>query len=363
MLREQRLSDPQGAPPQTYEMAGNLLFDPTLYPLESTSHSDSKPINIPTFSSSDHRFNFESLEEYNRSGRNSPSNNPYTPSYGGSFNSYGSAQDHDFGGRAQQHHSPNLAMIDNMNFGEETEYDHRDYDALDDANAMFLLQHNDSGLDTESYGYQSQQQQQTFSHEHREYSVPSPASSNGVLDDIGRSPGNLSIGLHSPAFPSNGELPLDMGPLSFDNSSGDPPAIPSWASSIQNVDDGGHQPGSPSGPQFFHTAPSPPAFPPPSPTTKPQSPPQLVIPDTQTRNSQNATSLMPPSMPGVPSFDSHQRNAMGGHPLIHIVPSTPVSGGGAAGTTTGGFQDVLENLTGRRSSASTGGQAPSQGKW
>ncbi|KZT23083.1 hypothetical protein NEOLEDRAFT_568359 [Neolentinus lepideus HHB14362 ss-1] len=73
------------------------------------------------------------------------------------------------------------------------------------------------------------------------------------------------------------------------------------------------------------------------PPNKPQSPPQLLIPD----QSPNLPSGL--GMPTINAPDG-EGGGMGGGPQLHIVPATPVSGGGV-GTVVNGFQETLESLS------------------
>ncbi|TFK49693.1 hypothetical protein OE88DRAFT_1736685 [Heliocybe sulcata] len=72
------------------------------------------------------------------------------------------------------------------------------------------------------------------------------------------------------------------------------------------------------------------------PPNKPQSPPQLLIPDQS------------PNMPtglGMPTINAPDGEGGGmGGPQLHIVPATPVSGGGV-GAVVNGFQETLESLS------------------
>ncbi|KAF8145403.1 hypothetical protein K438DRAFT_1630147 [Mycena galopus ATCC 62051] len=68
---------------------------------------------------------------------------------------------------------------------------------------------------------------------------------------------------------------------------------------------------------------------------KAQSPPRLLMPDAA-GDGNNAGGLAPPTI-NAPEGD-------GLGPRLHIVPATPVSGGGAAGPQAVPFQTSLETL-------------------
>lgn len=72
-----------------------------------------------------------------------------------------------------------------------------------------------------------------------------------------------------------------------------------------------------------------------SPPRKPQSPPQLLIPD-------SSPSLFPQEAPMINAPDGDGGFVSSG-PQLHIVPATPVSGGGAASQAVP-FQSTLETL-------------------
>ncbi|KAF8839531.1 hypothetical protein BDN67DRAFT_905442 [Paxillus ammoniavirescens] len=75
-----------------------------------------------------------------------------------------------------------------------------------------------------------------------------------------------------------------------------------------------------------------------SPPGKPQSPPQLLIPDSSPSN----RPMFPqePPMINAPEGDG---GFVSSGPQLHIVPATPVSGGGAASQAVP-FQSTLETL-------------------
>ncbi|KAH7915597.1 hypothetical protein BJ138DRAFT_17571 [Hygrophoropsis aurantiaca] len=75
-----------------------------------------------------------------------------------------------------------------------------------------------------------------------------------------------------------------------------------------------------------------------SPPRKPQSPPQLMIPDTNGSSSRPMFQQEPPLI-NAPEGDG----GFSSGPQLHIVPATPVSGGGAASQAVP-FQSTLETL-------------------
>jgi hypothetical protein len=75
-----------------------------------------------------------------------------------------------------------------------------------------------------------------------------------------------------------------------------------------------------------------------SPPNKPQSPPQLVIPGSPSGNN-----MYPQSSPPVINAPDGDGGLIGEGPQLHIVPATPVSGGGGASQPVP-FQTTLETL-------------------
>jgi hypothetical protein len=74
-----------------------------------------------------------------------------------------------------------------------------------------------------------------------------------------------------------------------------------------------------------------------SPPNKPQSPPQLVIPASP------SGTMYPQSSPPVINAPDGDGGLMGEGPQLHIVPATPVSGGGGTSQPVP-FQTTLETL-------------------
>lgn len=76
-----------------------------------------------------------------------------------------------------------------------------------------------------------------------------------------------------------------------------------------------------------------------SPPNKPQSPPQLVIPDSGSPSG----NMFPQSSPPAINAPDGDGGLMGTGPQLHIVPATPVSGGGGTSQPVP-FQNTLETL-------------------
>lgn len=76
-----------------------------------------------------------------------------------------------------------------------------------------------------------------------------------------------------------------------------------------------------------------------SPPNKPQSPPQLLIPD----SGSSSGSMFPQGSPPVINAPDGDGGLMGQGPQLHIVPATPVSGGGGTSQAVP-FQTSLETL-------------------
>ncbi|EGN99282.1 hypothetical protein SERLA73DRAFT_54118 [Serpula lacrymans var. lacrymans S7.3] len=77
-----------------------------------------------------------------------------------------------------------------------------------------------------------------------------------------------------------------------------------------------------------------------SPPRKPQSPPQLLIPDSASPSSRH---LFPHSDPPIINAPDGDGGFVNSGPQLHIVPATPVSGGGATSHTVP-FQNTLDTL-------------------
>jgi hypothetical protein len=75
-----------------------------------------------------------------------------------------------------------------------------------------------------------------------------------------------------------------------------------------------------------------------SPPHKPQSPPQLMIPDSGSPPSSYAQ--VPPTI-NAPSGDG---GMMASGPQLHIVPATPITGGGEEASAAVPFQHTMETL-------------------
>jgi len=86
-----------------------------------------------------------------------------------------------------------------------------------------------------------------------------------------------------------------------------------------------------------------------TPPHKPHSPPQLVIPDSSNASSGNVFGSSPPVI-NAPDGDG---GLMGAGPQLHIVPATPISGGGGTSQPVP-FQSTLETL--HQAGASSGQQ-------
>ncbi|KAI0081004.1 hypothetical protein K474DRAFT_1559135, partial [Panus rudis PR-1116 ss-1] len=138
----------------------------------------------------------------------------------------------------------------------------------------------------------------TFDHQSpHQFDHSSPASSNGIEDGRRSRASSTSSYMHpnSPRL----DLPRNFEGLRFDS--------PQW------------QPGT------LADRHSPPQ-------QKPPSPPQLVIPDTTS----------PPATSPPPIINAPEGDGMGSGPQLHIVPATPVSGGGGTVANVP-FQTTLAN--------------------
>ncbi|EPQ52533.1 hypothetical protein GLOTRDRAFT_140250, partial [Gloeophyllum trabeum ATCC 11539] len=170
-----------------------------------------------------------------------------------------------------------------------------------------------------------------FDYDPRDYDGPGGGTGGGLLlfgTDFGSSLESGGNEVSVAVTP-----PMDQGsPHSFDHSS---PASSygegnrSRASSVSSQGHHHQQFDSFQQSMMYDQRPSPPP-------NKPQSPPQLLIPE--------GSPNMPAGM-GMPTINAPDGEGGGmGGPQLHIVPATPVSGGGV-GTAVNGFQETLENLS------------------
>lgn len=236
-----------------------------------------------------------------------PNSNPYTPSYNGSFNSWGS-HSVSWGGRENS---------DPMNMYEDADF------LMDDASSSRRQrdeEYNPSQYDGDIVGEMDD--------------VPSTTSFNGARGNGGPqlsfTPAAEPFAApqeHSPAF-SGASASSPGSDIDLNNTSN----TRSRASSISSVPRSNPSVSPPTGiSRTFSTAlsfdsPGNPTFavashPPSSPGIKPQSPPALVIPDDG--------GLAPPQNPHVassPSPSTARPGLSAPGVSIHIVPSTPIGG-------------------------------------
>lgn len=274
---------------------------PTEFDYQSTSPS-TKPHNIGTTSA---------FDTYEFNGFKSPPF-PHTSSYNGSY------QNSPYSGHSELSFDPDGP--ENVGFGEELnglmaareEYDPSEYDP---PNSSALLMFDGEFLDPNgapvsvSVTPAPLNQHSPLSFDH------SSPSSNG--DGAPRSRTSSVSSNHKPQIHAGSSPRLDMAhsfeKLHFES--------PHWQANHLPVD----------------RATSPPK--------KPQSPPQLLIPD----SSPSMFSQEPPLI-NAPEGDG---GFMTSGPQLHIVPATPVSGGGAASQSVP-FQSTLETL--HQGSTQTGSQ-------
>ncbi|KAI0636004.1 hypothetical protein C8Q77DRAFT_608028 [Trametes polyzona] len=229
-----------------------------------------------------------------------PSHFPHTPSYNGSYQNspYSNLSD--------------LPPIDGVNdsLGLQDnpsgisiieEYDPSEYDVPSSGGPLILDEHYMNGthvsvsLTPPLNDYSSPN---AFDH-------PSPASSNGAEDD-GHSHASSNSSYMHPSSPRPDISQTFQDSLSFRS--------PAWPPSSLPPDDRRSPP-----------------------LNKPQSPPQLVIPDT---TSPGGVGVDSPPIINAPDGDG---GLIGSGPTLQIVPATPVSGGGGAAQAAP-FRDPLANL-------------------
>ena len=215
---------------------------------------------------------------------------PHTPSYNGSpFSQYSELPT--FGGG--EDNALDLFQTDTLSgitIREEyarEEYDPTDYD---DPNQSSLLTFDDSYMTGDLSNPQVAITPPAYDRSSpTAYDHASPASSNGLEDD------HLSRASSNSSYPHPGSPPLNDFTANFESMRFD--SSPSWATTQLPIGD--------------RTSP---------PAQKPQSPPQLVIPDIAspaTTVHDEPPIINAPAGDGVPSG-----------PQLHIVPATPISGGG-----------------------------------
>ncbi|KAI0833576.1 hypothetical protein BC628DRAFT_1308821 [Trametes gibbosa] len=221
---------------------------------------------------------------------------PHTPSYNGSYQNspYSNVSD-----LPPIDHDALGLLVDNPSGISITEeYDPSEYD-VPSSGGFILDEHYMNGthvsvsLTPPLHDYSSPN---AFDH-------PSPASSNGGEDEVHSHASSNSSYMH-PSSPRPDISQTFQDSLSF------------------------HSPAWPSGPLPDERR-SPPL-------NKPQSPPQLVIPDT---SSPGGAGVDSPPIINAPDGDG---GVIGSGPTLQIVPATPVSGGGSAQTAP--FRDPLANL-------------------
>jgi hypothetical protein len=207
---------------------------------------------------------------------------PHTPSYNGSpFSQY---SDLPTFSNTDAPDALNLFQEDNPSgITIREEYDPEDYDLPNDSTLLTFDEQYMSSVDSSH----PQVAITPPAYDHSSPDQPSPASSNGLDDDRGSS----SSSYMHPNSPPLNDFAANFESLHFDSS-------PSWSNA--------HLPtGERSSP----------------PLQKPQSPPQLVIPDVATSPATTVHDEPPiinaPDGDGVPTG-----------PQLHIVPATPISGGG-----------------------------------
>lgn len=257
---------------------------------QSTSPSN-KPLNLPVNSTFDYEF-----------GHLSPPF-PHTPSYNGSY------QNSPYSGHSELSYDPDgpesfgLFHDDGNNVAPHDEYDPSEYDPPNSSGLLMFQGEFMSELDPQvslsvAPAPFDNRSQNSFDH--------SSPSSNGAGDEPRSRASSVS---------SNPQIPISSPRLdmahSFENLHFE---SPHWRSR-----------GLPGDRAL-------------SPPRKPQSPPQLLIPD----SSPATRSLFPQEPPMINAPDGDGGFTSSG-PQLHVVPATPISGGGAASQAVP-FQSTLKTL-------------------
>ena len=263
--------------PTRIAIAIRLFNSPPLPVFSQMDHLASSPFLTEEFNApSPASIHFDISPDFDFPNDN-PNHFPHTPSYNGSYQNSPYSVLSDLPPTFDNDYdNPSGITITE----EYSEYDPAEYDL--DNNSTHLLNFGDAFLDNQTVSVSVTPP--TFDDSQHPYDHSSPASSTG-MDDDRRSRASSTSSYHHPASPQL-DLPTNFETLRFES--------PRWPSD-----------------QLPHDRPSPPA-------QKPQSPPQLLIPDA---TSPPPTALEPPLI-NAPDGDG----LINAGPRLQIVPATPVSG-------------------------------------
>lgn len=212
---------------------------------------------------------------------------PHTPSYNGSYQNSPYSVLSDLPTFDENGGHDGLSLFDDNPSGISIteEYDPSEYDV---PNGTGLISFDENFMSAGDHGHVSVSITPPAHDEGSPYDHASPASSNG-LDDDHRSHGSSASSYMHPNSPPLNDFTQNFESMHFES--------PSWSTS--------RLPGERM---------SPPA------QQKAQSPPQLVIPDL----SSPATTVHDEP----PTINAPEGDGMPSGPQLHIVPATPISGGG-----------------------------------
>ncbi|KAG1761514.1 hypothetical protein EDD22DRAFT_634833 [Suillus occidentalis] len=227
---------------------------------------------------------------------------PHTPSYNGSY------QNSPYSGHSELSYDPDgpeafgLFDGDANNVASRDEYDPSEYDPPNSSGLLMFqgeympdVDHNSLSVTHASFDNRSSN---AFDH--------SSPSSNGGGDEPRSRASSVSSNPHIPTSSPRLDMAHSFENLHFESPHWQPHKLPADRSM--------------------------------SPPRKPQSPPQLLIPD----SSPAARSLFPQDPPMINAPDGDGGFTSSG-PQLHIVPATPISGGGAASQAVP-FQSTLKTL-------------------
>ncbi|KAH9481163.1 hypothetical protein JR316_0005683 [Psilocybe cubensis] len=321
-------------------------------------------------------------------------NNTHTPSYNGSYYNSPFSQHSELSFSGEDINYDILSELHAMN-----DYEPSDYDAPSGStnqassllmftqDADYMSPHFSPPADQQQHKLQEQEQQQQQQQQHRTHGSPfdhsSPASSSGDPHDIGHPYSNAATnnssggaggdGRHSRAssvasLHGNSQSPRPSpSPQPYQQQNPQPHPSPrldvahSFGNMSVHTPNWGTQPlpaASLGGFANPNTSPSPNnlRMHSPLPSQKPQSPPRLLMPDEyeapsilqqQQQDSSMLTAVPKINAPGDDDMEGNNGNAEGaggGGPRFHIVPATPISGGGD-GHANVPFQQTLATLT------------------
>lgn len=264
-------------------------------------HQDSSPYinDLSDFPDAQHHSSTSPFDQFDFS--NLSSTFPHTPSYNGSYHNspFSAHSELSFSGEADQ-----FGLFDEEPLVTREDYDPSEYDPPNSGGLLMFPNFMENGSGNGA-GDQAAHVSVTPA-----FDYSSPSSNGGA--DSGPDGQPRSRGSSISSNPNNNSPRLDVT-QGFENMRFE---SPNWGTHVLPGADRSI-----------------------SPPHKPQSPPQLLIPDSSTGSSGNVYGPSPPVI-NAPDGDG---DLMGAGPQLHIVPATPISGGGGTSQPVP-FQSSLETL-------------------